>query len=120
VIEVSFKKDDMHYRVHDFDIGEVHCIWTLALPRACVGKTFSLGELISFFKLRLARAILLISGYVPLANRRMYWESAEDVHNEAISSAMPVNRGVAAIYSRIVITLILIKGTSSPNFVHYL
>ena len=43
-------------------------------------------------EIRLAIAILLISGYVPLANRRMYWESAEIVHNKTISSAMPVNR----------------------------
>ena len=41
---------------------------------------------------RLVIAILLISGYVPLVNRRMFWESSEDVHNAAVSSAMPVNR----------------------------
>lgn len=37
-------------------------------------------------------AILLVSGYVPLVNRRMYWENSEDVHNAAVSSTMPVNR----------------------------
>ena len=43
-------------------------------------------------EIRLVIAVLLVSGYVPLANRRMYRESSEDVHNEAISSTMPVNR----------------------------
>ena len=43
-------------------------------------------------EIRLTIAILLISGYIPLANRRMYWELSEDVHNEAVSSAMPLNR----------------------------
>lgn len=43
-------------------------------------------------EIRLVIAILLISGYVPLVNRRMYWDSSEDVHNAAVSSAMTVNR----------------------------
>jgi len=43
-------------------------------------------------EIRLVIAILLISGYVPLVNRRMFWESCEDVHNAAVSSALTVNR----------------------------
>jgi Transposase IS4 len=43
-------------------------------------------------EIRLVLAILLISGYVPLVNRRMFWESGEDTHNEAVSSALPLNR----------------------------
>jgi len=43
-------------------------------------------------EIRLVIAILLVSGYVPLVNRRMYWENSEDVHNAAVSSTMPVNR----------------------------
>ena len=42
-------------------------------------------------EIRLVIAILLVSGYVPLVNRRMYWENSEDVHNAAVSSTMPVN-----------------------------
>lgn len=53
-------------------------------------KSKQLGATTS--EIRLVIAILLISGYVPLVNRRMFWESNEDVHNEAVSSAMPVNR----------------------------
>lgn len=36
--------------------------------------------------------MLFTSGHVPLPRRRMYWEQSSDVHNEAISSAMTVNR----------------------------
>ena len=43
-------------------------------------------------EIRLTLAILLITGYVPLVNRRMFWESSEDVHNAAVASAMPLNR----------------------------
>jgi len=43
-------------------------------------------------QIRLVIAILLVSGYVPLVNRRMFWESSGDVHNAADSSAMSVNR----------------------------
>lgn len=43
-------------------------------------------------EIRLVIAILLKSGYIPLANRRMFWESSEDVHNEAVSSAIAFNR----------------------------
>src|SRR6218665_1620670 len=43
-------------------------------------------------EIRLLLAILLISGYVPLVNRRMFWESSADTHNEAVSSAMSLNR----------------------------
>jgi hypothetical protein len=37
-------------------------------------------------------AILLLSGYVPLPSRRMYWDSNDDVRNVAVSSIMPLNR----------------------------
>ena len=37
-------------------------------------------------------AILLTSGTVPLPRRRMFWEQKPDVHNEAVSNAMTVNR----------------------------
>ena len=37
-------------------------------------------------------AILLISGYVQLPSRRMFWENSDDVHNPAVSSIMSVNR----------------------------
>jgi len=36
--------------------------------------------------------ILLISGYVQLPSRRMFWENSDDVHNPAVSSIMSVNR----------------------------
>lgn len=37
-------------------------------------------------------AILLLSGYVQLPSRRMFWENSDDVHNPAVSSIMSVNR----------------------------
>lgn len=36
--------------------------------------------------------ILLVSGYVPLPRRRMFWEEAEDVHNILVSQSMRRNR----------------------------
>ncbi|CAH1977589.1 unnamed protein product [Acanthoscelides obtectus] len=36
--------------------------------------------------------ILVLSGYVPLPRRRMYWEESEDVHNELVSKSMRRNR----------------------------
>lgn len=44
------------------------------------------GEIRSFM------AVLLVSGYVPLPRRRMYWESSSDVRNEAVSNSMSLNR----------------------------
>ena len=43
-------------------------------------------------EMRLFIAILLISEYIQLVNRRMFLESSEYVHNEAVSSAMSINR----------------------------
>ena len=37
-------------------------------------------------------AILLLSGYVPLPARRMFWEPTEDVANAAVTSMMSLNR----------------------------
>ena len=37
-------------------------------------------------------AILLISGYVGLPRRPMFWEYSADVHNDAVSSMMSRNR----------------------------
>ena len=37
-------------------------------------------------------AILLISGYVDLPRRPMFWECSADVHNDAVSSMMSRNR----------------------------
>ena len=42
--------------------------------------------------LRAFLAVLLLSGYVPLPRRRMYWEQASDVRNEAVTGAMSLNR----------------------------
>ncbi|XP_071051377.1 piggyBac transposable element-derived protein 1-like [Onthophagus taurus] len=36
--------------------------------------------------------ILLLSGYVPLPRRRMYWEQSEDVHNVLVANAMRRSR----------------------------
>ena len=41
---------------------------------------------------RLFLAILYTSGYAPLPRRRLYWDQGDDVHNNAISAAMPRNR----------------------------
>jgi hypothetical protein len=41
--------------------------------------------------LRAFLAILLLSGYVPLPRRRMYWERTSDVRNEAVTGAMSMN-----------------------------
>lgn len=37
-------------------------------------------------------AILLLSGYVPVKHRRMFWETRADAHNALVSSAMTRNR----------------------------
>ena len=37
-------------------------------------------------------AILLLSGYVPLPRRRMYWENGEDTSNLLVRELMPRNR----------------------------
>ena len=42
--------------------------------------------------LKLFIAVLLISGYVSLPRRPMYWEATEDVHNLMVSAAMSRNR----------------------------
>ena len=46
----------------------------------------------SIGEMRLFVAILFTSGYAPLPRRRLYWESADDVKNAAISGAMTRNR----------------------------
>ena len=42
--------------------------------------------------IELTIAILLLSGHVPLPNRRMYLENSEDVCNDAVCSCMSLNR----------------------------
>ena len=37
-------------------------------------------------------AILFLSGYCTMARRRMYWETAEDVHHPGVAKAMSRNR----------------------------
>lgn len=32
--------------------------------------------------------IVILSGYVPLPRRRMYWEESKDVHNKLVSQSM--------------------------------
>jgi len=46
----------------------------------------------SIGEMRLFVAILFTSGYAPLPRRRLYWETANDVNNAAISGAMTRNR----------------------------
>lgn len=41
---------------------------------------------------KLTLAIIILSGYIPLPRRRMFWENAEDSRNEAVSSALSINR----------------------------
>ncbi|GFS07008.1 PiggyBac transposable element-derived protein 3 [Elysia marginata] len=43
-------------------------------------------------ELKIVVAIIILSGYIPLARRRMFWENAEDSHNQLVSSAMTVKR----------------------------
>jgi len=50
--------------------------------------------------LKLFIAILLLSGYVPLLRRPMYWEASGDVHNAMVSGAMSRNR-FSAVMSNI-------------------
>lgn len=42
--------------------------------------------------MRLFFAILFVSGYVNLPRRHLYWDNKADVHNEAVSNAMPRNK----------------------------
>lgn len=46
----------------------------------------SVDEMYCFF------GILILSGYIPLPRRRMFWEQAEDSHNELVSNSMRRNR----------------------------
>ena len=54
-----------------------------------MGRT---GFKIDVPEMRVFLAILLISGYVKLSRRPMYWENSKDVHNEGVSSAMSRKR----------------------------
>ena len=51
-------------------------------------KNFCLPEA----DLKLAIAILIISGYSALPRRRLYWENSEDTYNPAVASSLTVNR----------------------------
>ncbi|XP_061677877.1 piggyBac transposable element-derived protein 3-like [Syngnathoides biaculeatus] len=51
-----------------------------------------LGFKMTASELKLCIAVFLISGYNPLPRKRMYWENAEDVRNEAIASSFPYER----------------------------
>ena len=42
--------------------------------------------------LKLFLSILMLSGYVPLPHRSMYWEAQGDAHNSMVSGAMPRNK----------------------------
>ena len=42
-------------------------------------------------EMRLFLAMILLTGYVPLPRRKLYWENSPDVHNEALSNAMSQN-----------------------------
>ena len=46
----------------------------------------TVDELKTFF------GILLLTGYVPLPRRRMYWEKSADTHNSLVANAMSRNR----------------------------
>ena len=43
-------------------------------------------------ELKLLLAIIIVSGYIPLPRRRMYWEDREDSKNAAVASTMTRNR----------------------------
>jgi YD repeat-containing protein len=43
-------------------------------------------------EIRAFLAILILSGYVPLSRRRMFWEQSPDVHNEDVTSLMARDR----------------------------
>ena len=43
-------------------------------------------------EMRAFLALLLLSGYVSLPRRRMYWEKLPDVNNEAVASTMSRHR----------------------------
>lgn len=43
-------------------------------------------------KIRLFIAILLLTGYNPLPKRKLYCKNSSDVHNTAMSNAMPCHR----------------------------
>lgn len=47
---------------------------------------------VSSEEIRGVLAILLLSGYVTVPSRRLFWENSNDVHNSAVTSVMSVNR----------------------------
>lgn len=49
-------------------------------------SVLEVGEMYTFI------GILLLSGYVSLPRRRMFWENSEDVHNNLVSNSMRRNR----------------------------
>ena len=70
------------------DILEMIRTYTVKYANKKLNFTFdvTIDELKVFF------SIILLSGYVKCRSRRMYWESAPDTHNEAVSNAMTRNR----------------------------
>ena len=69
------------------EVYEFICVETIRYAHANGKHNFSVSvELKSFM------AILLLSGYVVLPRRSMYWEHSEDTHNPVVSSLMSRNR----------------------------
>ncbi|XP_039281477.1 piggyBac transposable element-derived protein 3-like isoform X1 [Nilaparvata lugens] len=64
----------------------VFCTNLYAREKGNMDFSTSKNEIRQFF------SILFLSGYNTMARYRMYWETAEDTHHEAVSSAMSRNR----------------------------
>ncbi|CAH1976426.1 unnamed protein product [Acanthoscelides obtectus] len=57
-----------------------------ASKKNVLNSTITEAEMKAFF------GILILSGYVQLPRRRMFWENSKDTHNEVVSSAMSRDR----------------------------
>ena len=79
VAELFFFSDEVLTSIRSFSIQ-------YATRKLDFNFDVSVDDLKVFF------SIILLSGYVKCRSRRMYWESARDTHNQAVSDAMTRNR----------------------------
>ncbi|KAJ4433517.1 hypothetical protein ANN_15826 [Periplaneta americana] len=89
IFDLNFDKspDELFKMVFDLEIMGMICRQTVlyAAQKGCIIH-LSIEELYTYF------AILLVSGYVKVPHRRLFWETRDDSHNLLISNAMTRNR----------------------------
>lgn len=85
--ESNFTPAEIFFKLFDESIFNMILQYTnLYASRKNKSGNINLQELKSFF------GILLLSGYVELPRRRMYWENSRDTHNEVVANALSRDR----------------------------